>query len=226
MILTEKDLLAIRAKFAVMGQHTSTMFSEAISAIRKTDLDLAKAVIVKDGLVDTLENEITTMCLTFLGLKAPKAQELRFAVAVSRLASEIERIADHATVVCREGLSSHLGPIWLKDPKFDQLANLASGMVNRALDSFLSADDQAYLTLIEDDKKVGEIQKQLNESLVSHVSKDPEKALDIIALINIVRRIERVADHAKNISIMVPYVTKGIIVRHNPEVAQDDDNDD
>jgi phosphate transport system protein len=187
---------------------------------------MAREIIAKDTKVDSLENEIEGLCLNFLALKAPKALELRFAVAVTRLINEIERIADHATVLCREGISRHLGPFWTRDPELGHIADIAVRMVDRALDSFFSSDDQAYVSLLEEDKKVGEKQKQLNETLVSQVAKDPENALDIISMINIIRRIERVADHAKNISVMVPYVTKGILLRHNPEGGQDADYDD
>jgi phosphate transport system protein len=202
------------------------MFLDAITAVSKSDRDLAREVIARDSQVDSLENEIERLCLTFLALKAPKALELRFAVAVTRLANEIERIADHSTAMCRECLARHLVPFWVREPEIAQMADVAWSMVTRAIDSFLASDDQAYLALLKDDRQVGEKQRKINESLVSQMASDPEKALDIVSLINIVRRIERVADHAKNISVMVPYVTKGILLRHSQGEGQDDGNND
>jgi phosphate transport system protein len=207
-----------------MGQLASSMFSDAAQAIAKTDHELARAIIAKDSQVDSLENEIEGLCLTFLALKAPKALELRFAVAVTRLTNEIERIADHATVLCREFLSRHLGQFWLRVPEFNKMSETAGSMVTRAMDCFFASDDQAYLGLLEDDRKVGEMQIKLNEYLINQMAKDPEKALDIVSLINVIRRIERVADHAKNIGIMVPYVTKGILLRHSQAEGADGDN--
>ncbi|MDR2302655.1 MAG: phosphate signaling complex protein PhoU [Deltaproteobacteria bacterium] len=223
--MSDKDLSVIRAKLAVMGKLASDMFAEAAKAVAKSDHELARTVIAKDSQVDSLENEIEGLCLTFLALKAPKALELRFAVAVTRLTNEIERIADHSTVLCRETLSRHLGTYWVRVPEFAQMSEMAGSMVGRAMDCFFASDDQAYLGLLEDDRTVGDLQKKLNEYLISQMAKDPEKALDVVSLINVIRRIERVADHAKNIAIMVPYVTKGILLRHAPEDGQELDGD-
>ncbi|MDR0622570.1 MAG: phosphate signaling complex protein PhoU [Deltaproteobacteria bacterium] len=226
MTMADKDLAVIRARLALMGKLASGMFAEAVAALAKSDREAAREVIAKDTRVDALENEIEGLCLTFLALKAPKALELRFAVAVTRLTNEIERIADHATVLCKESLSRHLGPIWVKVPEFGQMAEMAGHMVDRAMDGFFASDDRAYLGLLEDDLKVGELQKILNDKLIAHMAKDPDKALEVVSLLNIIRRIERVADHAKNIGVMVPYVTKGILLRHNQESGDNVDNDD
>jgi phosphate transport system protein len=226
MTLTNKDLNVIRSKLAVMGKISSDMFSDAVLAVSKSDQDLAREVIARDSRVDSMENEIEVMCLNFLALKAPKALELRYAVAVTRLTSEIERIADHSTVLCRESLARHLGPMWGKNHAFGQMAAMTEDMLKRALNSFFASDDSVYITLLEDDKKIGEKQRLLNDNLIAEMAKDPEKAIDAVSLMNIIRRIERVADHAKNISVMVPYVTKGTLLRHNPEAGEDVDNDD
>jgi phosphate transport system protein len=226
MNVSDKDLAVIRSKLAVMGKLASNMFSEAVLALSEADRETARATIALDSRVDAMEEEIEDLCLVFLGLKAPKALDLRFAVAVTKIINEVERIADHATALCREGLSRRLGPIWAKDPDFGLMARISGDMVNRSLDSFMAFDDRAYAGLLEEDKRVGQKQRLLNERLVAQVAKDPEKALDIISLINVIRRVERVADHAKNISMMVPYVTRGVLVRHNQEAGQDADNDD
>jgi phosphate uptake regulator len=49
---------------------------------------------------------------------------------------------------------------------------------------------------------------------VALITKDPEAALDAVSLINVIRRVERVADHAKNIAALAPYVADGSVVRH------------
>ncbi|MDR2366845.1 MAG: phosphate signaling complex protein PhoU [Deltaproteobacteria bacterium] len=224
MTMSDKDLTTIRSKLAVMGKLASSMFNDASLALAKSDRELSREVIAKDSQVDSLENEIEGLCLTFLALKAPKALELRFAVAVTRLTNEIERIADHATVMCRENLARHLGPFWAKAPEFGRMTAMAGSMVTRAMDCFFASDDMAYQGLLEDDKKVGELQQKLNAWLIDMMAKDADKGLDIVSLLNILRRIERVADHAKNIGVMVPYVTKGILLRHNRGDGQDADN--
>jgi phosphate transport system protein len=105
------------------------------------------------------------------------------------------------------------------------MAAIARGMAGQAIDSFLGEDDGSYAEIIAKDKKVGEIQKSLNDALAAQAARDPDRALDIVSMINLARRMERVADHAKNISVMVPYVTKGILLRHSQEDGDADTGD-
>ncbi|MDR0356471.1 MAG: phosphate signaling complex protein PhoU [Deltaproteobacteria bacterium] len=222
----ESQLSVIRSKVAAMGLAASEMFDQAVQSLLNSDHNLARGVIERDSEVDGLENEIEGLCLKFLALKAPKAQELRYAVAATRLISDIERIADHAAVLGRESLNRRLWPILSTLPGFSDMGRLAGDMVRKAVDSFLSSDDLSYLEICRQDKKVGERQRELNEALAAKVAKEPEKAPDIVSLVNIVRRMERTADHAKNVAVMVPYITKGLLLRHNPEDGVDADYDD
>jgi phosphate transport system protein len=226
MTSVEKQLDFIRVKVASMGQMASKMFKRAIEAMLKPDETQARAVIEDDTLVDSLENEIEGLCLQFLALQAPKALELRYAVAVTRLTTDIERIADHATVLCREFLNRRLWPILVAQPDFGPMVNLASSMVEKAINSFLALDDQVYHSLYQDDREIGKYQRELNSELVSKMASNTDWALEFVSVINIIRRVERVADHAKNIAVMVPYVTKGVLLRHNPEDKVNADNDD
>ncbi|MDR2443349.1 MAG: phosphate signaling complex protein PhoU [Deltaproteobacteria bacterium] len=221
-----KEINAIRAKVALMCDLMSNMFNHSILALRKQDQALARQVIGRDSQVDELETELEDLCLRFLARFAPKASELRYVVAVTRLVSDLERIADHATVICREVLAHHLAPIVASLPKLSQMTDLTSNLVERSVTALFALDDAAYLQIGAEDHLVGDLQSELNSQLISKLSTDHDSALEIVSIVNVIRRVERVADHSKNIAVMIPYITRGELLRHRPETPSDDDTHD
>ena len=209
-----------------MGDIMTGMLHQAFTALRIQDREAALEVVARDSLVDSLETEIEGMCLAFLARYAPKAFELRYVVAVTRLVSDMERIADNSVAICRESLSRHLSPILAGLPLFPDFTTLAASMVDRAVAGVLAVDDSVQPKIASDDKIVGQYQRELHQALVARLSADPDGASELVSVIGVVRRIERVADHAKNMAAMIPYVTEGRLVRHSPEASGEGDEDD
>ena len=136
----------------------------------------------------------------------------------------MERIADNSVAICRESLSRHLAPILAGLALFPQFTSLASSMVERAVAGVLAVDDTVQPQITKDDKIVGQCQRELHQALVERLSADPDGAGEIVSVIGLVRRIERVADHAKNMAVMIPYMTEGKLIRHlQSEDGVDDD---
>ena len=220
-----REITSIRGKLAAMGDITAGMLHQALAALRIQDREAALEVVGRDALVDALETEIEDMCLGFLARYAPKAFELRYVVAVTRLVSDMERIADNSVAICRESLSRHLAPILAALPVFQKLSQLAASMVDRAVAGVLAVDDSVRPQITSDDKIIGEYQRDLHQALVAKLSADPDAASEIVSVIGLVRRIERIADHAKNMAVMIPYVTEGRLMRHQPEEIEGGEDD-
>jgi phosphate transport system protein len=213
MDFMETDIQNIKEMFSTMSVTVANMYMDALRSLTVHDENLAKEVIERDLEVDKLERDLDEACLRFLARYSPKASELRLIVAILRLIVELERIGDHSKVMARQVLKNHLAPM-LKDLlEFQEISILPFQMLNEAIDAFLAGDVAKYPIIIKTDETVGALQKSLNESLVALIKKDTSRTGPAIALINIIRRLERVADHAKNIAEMVPYVALGEVVK-------------
>jgi phosphate transport system protein len=196
-----------------MCSSVEQIFKDGVKSLLENDRDLAKDVINRDEEIDILEVDLEHMCLSFLALHAPKASELRYVVAVSRLSIDLERIGDHSTVLGRYAERSYLSPLISCFPSFQEMGSLASSMLGEAVSAFFSDDSNKYYELLEKDLIVGGYQEELNTALMDHMTKDFSRTRDAVSLINIIRRMERVADHAKNIAALAPYVSEGTVVR-------------
>jgi phosphate transport system protein len=213
MNIDQDKLNDIRIKAAHMSRAVEKMFNNALISLLENNRILGQEVVDTDDEVDMMEIDLEQKCLSFLALFAPKASELRYVVAVSRLSMDLERIGDHSAVLGKYAATSYLAPLVQSFPSFLAMGNVAKAMLSDSISAFFSDDSEKYQELTERDIVVGKYQTDLNSSLINLISKDLGKTNDAISLINIIRRIERVADHAKNIAALAPYITEGTVVR-------------
>jgi phosphate transport system protein len=224
MSIIERELNNIKVKVAAMSVAADEMYQDAVTALSGHDAHLAAAVVRRDHLVDALELDIDEMCLKVLALHAPKAMDLRYVVAVLRLIIELERVADHSKVIARQVFNYHCASLLPALPDFNAIVELSQKMLRETMATFFEKNDRRYDVIIETDKEVGRLQKKLNHSLVALIKQDSSNVDGAIALINVVRRLERIGDHAKNIAELVPYIFSGKIVRHKDGTLNADSN--
>ncbi len=214
MQLMERELGNIKIKAASMSVTATEMYQWAIRAFLEHDTDLARQVVERDRLVDIYELEIDEMCLRFLALYAPKAMELRYVVTVFRFIMELERVADHSKAVCRQVLDYHLAALLPFLPDFEAMLNLTLSMIREATDAFFEKNDRRYEEIAKMDKEVGRLQRSLIAALLELIKNDSAHTEGAVVLLNIVRRVERIGDHAKTIAELAPYAATGRVVRH------------
>jgi len=222
MPLASQEIDSIRIKVAAMCELVTGMCREGILALKTNDQKLADEVVSRDAQVDELEVELGERCLRFLALHAPKAFELRYAVAVTRMISDLERIADHSKSIGRQVHEHYCVPLLAKLPDFMLLTDLVSAMLAEAIEALFKSDTLKYSDLAERDRAVGEYQRGINQTLVDMISKETNNIGAAVALINVVRRLERIADHAKNITLLIPYIVDGAVMRHKDKASHAD----
>ena len=88
------------------------------------------------------------------------------------------------------------------------------GMANDALDAFAASDTVIASGVIRQDLNVNEEYRSISRKLISHMLEDPEYVTAALDVLFVVKAIERIADHAKNIAEYVIFMVKGDDVRH------------
>jgi phosphate transport system protein len=93
-------------------------------------------------------------------------------------------------------------------------------MVRRALDAFARLDTPQAADVIRADTDVDAEFKSIIRQLITHMMEDPRTITTSIEIISIARAIERIGDHAKNVSEQVVFIVEGRDIRHTKEKAQ------
>jgi phosphate transport system protein len=95
-------------------------------------------------------------------------------------------------------------------------ADLASGLLRKALDAFARLDVNMAVSILKEDDAIDKEFDGFVRKLITYMMEDPRAISPSLDLLFLAKAIERIGDHAKNIAEFIIYVVKGADVRHTP----------
>ncbi len=198
-----------------MGGLVEQQVASAIRALLDTDASLAIETQFQDNVVNRYETEIDEALTLILARRHPAAIDLRMVIAMSKANTDLERIGDEAAKIariaqnlCEEGGS----PRGYMETR--HIGNQVRIMIHDALDAFARLDvDQALRVLLADADIDREYQSAMR-TLMTYMMEDPRHISRVMNVMWVLRSLERIGDHARNISEQVIYMVKGLDVRH------------
>ena len=208
------DLEKVRNHMMTMGGLVERQISDAIEALLTADSQKADEVIAREQEVNRLELAIDYECTQILARRQPAASDLRMVLSVSRVVSDLERMGDNACKIARHTLEVGDGGEVMCQPAIRSMGGEVVKMVNAALDAFTRHDVDDALAVIHHDALVDQQYSAAVRELVTYMMEDARAITRSINILWILRSIERIGDHATNISEQVIYLVKGKDVRH------------
>ena len=211
----DSDLERVRSDFLKMGGLVEAMIRQGVDSLIDGDLSLVDEVREHEKEVNRLEVQIDERISHILARHQPTAIDLRLLLAVSKMLTDMERSGDEAEKIAvmsrriHEGETRHLPIIELRHMTDNVLA-----MLRHSLDAFARLDAIQAAQVVRSDKEVDKEWKATLRHLITYMIEDPRTISHAIDLIFIARALERIGDHAKNMSERVIYMVHGADVRH------------
>lgn len=214
----DEQLNTLNVELTEMGELISVRIVEAIKAFRHKDLVKAKFVMENDYDVNEYENRIEERALKLLLRQQPVASDLRLISSALKMVTDMERIGDHAVDIAEIVMTI---PEITKDKTYDnimKMADLSIEMLKESLKSFVTGDLSLVDSIREHDDKVDELFNKVRQEVIQEIkdadtSSSAEYAVDILMT---AKYLERIGDHAENISEWVEYSITGQHVEHLP----------
>lgn len=210
----QEDLEGIRAKIVEMGELAESAVRGSLRAVLLKDRQVAYGVILRDRYIDEAENQLDRLCLRFLVRHQPAGGALRFAYASIRINLELERVGDYAEAIAREALRLTKIEVPLPLDRLQQIADLAEPMLHDAIRSFVEEDPTLASKTIETDEAVDLLRDELIKDVTRKFREGSLPFEAVFPLIMVIRRLERVSDQARNISMETLYFCTGEIAKH------------
>jgi phosphate transport system protein len=210
-----EDLEHVRTRVLAMGGMVEELLSKAINALIEGDSSLGESVSKDDLAVNGMEIEIDEECSRILATRAPAAGDLRLVVAVIKTITDLERIGDEGEKI--GNISSRLAAMERPENKYREvkhMGRIVADMVHDALDAFARMDSQLAVKVARRDRMVDEEYEAIQRQCITFMMEDPRSIRRALDVMWIVRSLERVGDHAKNICEYVIYMAHGKDVRH------------
>jgi phosphate transport system protein len=137
-------------------------------------------------------------------------------MTVIKTITDLERIGDEAAKIARMAKLIY-STDRLQQPRtveIRRMSGIALEMLRKSLDAFARLDLVTSAEVVRRDQHVDEEFRGVLRQLITFMMEDPRTISVSIEILFIAKAIERIGDHAKNISEYVIYMVKGKDVRH------------
>ena len=212
----DAELEAVRAKVLKMGGLVEQQIVSALESLVSVNPKLAQEVIESDHLVNALEVQVDEDCSHIIARRQPTAGDLRMIMMVVKTVTDLERIGDEATKIARVAQKIYESDRMYKT-RFTEINNMVAlvrQMLRTSLDAFARLDVAKTIEVARQDEQVDEQFRAAMRQLVTFMLEDPRTISMSLEVLFVAKAIERIGDHAKNISEYVIYMVKGKDVRH------------
>jgi phosphate transport system protein len=211
------ELSHLKVRLLTMSGEAEAALARSVEALLERSPAKAAEVIAGDRLLDEMEVEIEEQCIRLLALQQPMARDLRMVTSALKIASDLERVGDHAVNIAQSAERLLDARPITPEPELIEMARLAREMLADALEAFVRADAQAGRDVCLRDDKVDALHRSVFRIMLTHMMEDPHTISVGMELVLVSRNLERVADLATNIGEDVVFLVEGKSIKHHAE---------
>jgi len=204
----------LRRRAARMASLVEDMVQEACEAVVDGDVELANRVIARDAEVDAEEVEVEADVIRLLALYQPVGSDLRLLCAVLKTNNDLERIADCAVNLAERARYLEDRASVAQRDSLKQMGQLTRRMLRGAIQAFAVADVGVAHSTAGLDDSVDALYEQIIKEIVAEGAGSGRAMAASLDVLSVAKNLERIADHATNISEDVVFLATGKIVRH------------
>lgn len=204
----ERSLRRVQQEVLRMGTLVEESFRLSHQSLFERDVDAVHQILEIERQIDLYYRQIEADCATLMTLQAPVAQDLRMLSACMQLVRDLERIGDCAQDLSEMATKLMKYPPPELLPEIAEMSEHAQSMLATSLVALADLDHSAGARVKEYDDIVDDAYDRLYEAIA--FQRDIPGVVEPILLLGlIIRHLERMADHATNISQRVTYIVTG-----------------
>ena len=205
----DEQIAQLNAAIVNMGNMIEDSIAGAVTAITENDTELEKKIAESADEMHQKEREIEGMCLKLLLQQQPVARDLRTISSALKMITDMRRIGIQAADICEialtsESLEGGKLPVYIK-----QIARATIEMVNDSLEAFVKKDLELAYKVAELDTRVDNLFKQIKSDLIEAIRNNSQGSEQAIDILMIAKYLEKIGDHANNISEWVAFSITG-----------------
>lgn len=210
------ELEAVRSSVLQMGGLVEEQIEQAIQALTTGNINLIEQVIADDSRVNAMEVSIDEICSQIIARRQPAAGDLRMILTIVKTITDLERMGDEAAKIARMAklIYDSKRKYMPRLVEIRHVANITIDMLRKSLDAFARLDIKTAVQVVRQDELVDEEFRSIIRQLITFMMEDPRMISTSIEILFAAKAVERIGDHAKNMSEYVVYLVKGKDVRH------------
>ena len=218
----DEELTYLKSEIMEMWRMVISQLQKTREAMLQFDKDLAREVVVTEKRINSLELKIDRDCENIFALFNPVAVDLRTVLAVLKINNNLERSGDIA-----EGMAKY---VIFADQPFDQelldstqilrMYELSVEILEDVLSSFENEDTKLARSVFKKDEQVDEINFKATAAIANYIRHHPQKTEEGLNIISMIRKLERIGDHCKNIAEEIIFNVEAKVLKHKGKKRQ------
>ena len=212
------ELAYLRGKVLEMGGLVLFQLDQFVNLLNNSCEKLAKQIIERDSKINSLDVETHREVLKLLAKRAPLAIDLRTIISAAKIVTELEHIGDELVKVSYLfiDMQNSKRPQSNKNMLHDAISmgKMARAMLRGAIDSFDTVNLQISVHVARESRELENEFQAILQRLTSHRLEFDDDVGHRLSMVLIIKAMERIGDHTKNIVEHVVYMAKGKDVRH------------
>jgi phosphate transport system protein len=212
----DAELGSVSSRVLELGGLVESQIRHAVYSLSQFSTEVADQVIATESQVNSMEVEIDRDLSSIIARRQPTARDLRLLIAISKITANLERAGDESEKIARmvKSIINSGNSRALPSSELRIAADLASGLLRKALDAFARLDVTEAVSILKEDDLIDAEFDGFVRKLVTYMMEDPRTISASLDLLFVAKAIERIGDHSKNIAEFIIYVVKGADVRH------------
>ncbi len=205
----DRQLCQLNDELIEMGELIEKAIEDTIKALVSQDVELANTVINMDDEIDAKEKEIENLCLKLLLQQQPVAKDLRLISSALKMITDMERIGDHATDISEITIELSSQKYIKKLEHIQQMSKETMVMLVQSIEAFVNKDIDKARSVIEQDDIVDNLFITVKRELIGMIHENVDAGEQATDLLMVAKYLERIGDHATNISEWVIFSITG-----------------
>ena len=205
----DRQLCQLNDELIEMGELIEKAIEDTIKVLVSQDVELANAVINMDDEIDAKEKEIENLCLKLLLQQQPVAKDLRLISSALKMITDMERIGDHATDISEITIELSSQKYIKKLEHIQQMSKETMVMLVQSIEAFVNKDIDKARNVIEQDDIVDNLFITVKRELIGMIHENVDAGEQATDLLMVAKYLERIGDHATNISEWVIFSITG-----------------
>jgi phosphate transport system protein len=215
------ELDRLHADVALLGKMVASAIVKSVRSLKERDLEGAREVIADDVNINSKRFQIENDILVLIATQQPIASDLRNLAAMLEIITELERIGDYGKGISKINLMIGDHPLIKPLQDIPKMAELALGMLDRALDAFARQDIEEARRIPFVDDQVDALYNQVYRDLIAFIIKNPATMEQANLLMWVAHNLERAADRTVNICERIIFVATGKMEEFDSHSASD-----
>ncbi|MCI5934543.1 MAG: phosphate signaling complex protein PhoU [Lachnospiraceae bacterium] len=201
----DEQLVELNHEMIKMGTMIEESIAQAVNALCKKDVELAKKIMEGDEEIDRAQKRIENICFNLLIQQQPVARDLRTITAAMKMVTDMERIGDHAADISEMTISMGKSAYEANLSHINKMASETVLMLNWSIEAYVSKDKQKAKEVIDHDDIVDRLFDETKKDIINLILQNPKDGEEATDLLMVAKYFERIGDHATNIAEWVIY---------------------